>query len=191
MVVFIWWASAKVGCMCVCACMLRCFSCIWLSAISWTVAHQTPLSVGFSRQEYWSGLSFPFPRDPPDPGIEPVSPMAPTLARGFFFTTEPPGKPLIKGQGLAKMRFFPSHGSLANILQDLRKERKRKEHRFVVFAYLCGGNILTWVSFKLLIWLHWMLSWEDTHIISFWWIHTSGLVRGSTLIATAHPGQAP
>ena len=65
--------------------MLRCFSCIWLFAISWTVAHQTPQSVGFSRQEYWSGLSFPFPRDPPDPGIEFMSPMAPTSARGFFY----------------------------------------------------------------------------------------------------------
>ena len=104
--------------------------------------------MGFSRQEYWSGLSFPSPRDLPDPGIELVSPMAPTSAKDSF-TTEPPGKPLIKGQGLAKMRFFPSHGSLANVLKDLRKERKRKEHRFIVFAYLRGGNILTWVSFKL------------------------------------------
>ena len=40
----------------------------------WTVAHQTPLSVGFSRQEYWSGLPFPSPGDLPDPGIEPMSP---------------------------------------------------------------------------------------------------------------------
>ena len=37
----------------------------------WTVSHQTPLSLGFSRQEYWSGLPFPFPGDLPDPGIEP------------------------------------------------------------------------------------------------------------------------
>ena len=39
-----------------------------------TVAHEAPLSVGFSRQEYWRGLSFPFPEDLPDPGIKPVSP---------------------------------------------------------------------------------------------------------------------
>ena len=39
----------------------------------WTVAHQVLLSMGFSRQEYWSGLPFPFPRDPPDPGVEPGS----------------------------------------------------------------------------------------------------------------------
>ena len=55
----------------------------------WTVVCQVPLSVGFSRQEYWSGLSFPSPGDLPHPGIEPVSPI---LAGGFF-TTEPPGKP--------------------------------------------------------------------------------------------------
>ena len=43
-------------------------------ATPWTVTHQAPLSVGFSRQEYWSGLPFPSPGDLPDPGIEPWSP---------------------------------------------------------------------------------------------------------------------
>ena len=43
-------------------------------ATPWTVARQTPLSMGFSRQEYWSGLPFPSPGDLPDPGIEPESP---------------------------------------------------------------------------------------------------------------------
>ena len=43
-------------------------------AIPWTVARQAPLSMGFSRQEYWSGLSFPSPGDLPYPGIEPWSP---------------------------------------------------------------------------------------------------------------------
>ena len=57
-----------------------------------TVALQAPLSVKFSRQEYWSGLPFPPPGDLPDPGIEPESPVFPVLADGFF-TTEPPGKP--------------------------------------------------------------------------------------------------
>ena len=55
----------------------------------WTLAHQTPLSRGISRQEYWCGLSFPSPGDLPDPGIEPQSPAL----EGGFFTTEPPGKP--------------------------------------------------------------------------------------------------
>ena len=57
----------------------------------WTLAHQTPLSMRFPRQEYWSGLPFPYPGDLPDPGIKPISPVAPTLPGGFF-TTEPPGK---------------------------------------------------------------------------------------------------
>ena len=43
-------------------------------ATPWTVAHQAPLSMGFSRQEYWNGLPFPSPRDLPNPGIEPRSP---------------------------------------------------------------------------------------------------------------------
>ena len=56
------------------------------------VALQAPLSMEFSRQEYWSGLSFPPPGDLPDPGIEPTSPEAPALSGGFFIT-EPPGWP--------------------------------------------------------------------------------------------------
>ena len=55
----------------------------------WIVAYQSLLSMGFSRQEYWSGLSYPSPGDIPDPGIEPRSPA---LADGVF-TTEPPGEP--------------------------------------------------------------------------------------------------
>ena len=54
------------------------------------VALQALLSVGFSRQEYWSGLPFPPPGNLPHPGIEPLSPVAPALAAGFF-TVEPYG----------------------------------------------------------------------------------------------------
>ena len=63
------------------------------SETPWTVAHQDLPFMGFSRQEYWSGLPCPPPGDLPNPGIEPTSPVAPALA-GRFFTTEPPGKPL-------------------------------------------------------------------------------------------------
>ena len=59
-------------------------------ASPWTAVCQAPLSMGFPRQEYWSGLPFPFPRDHPDPGIEPASPV---LARRLF-TSKPPGKPI-------------------------------------------------------------------------------------------------
>ena len=63
-----------------------------LFATPWTVAYQAFLSMGFSRQEYWSGLLFPSPGDLPDPGIEPRSPtlQADTLP------SEPPGKPIIR-----------------------------------------------------------------------------------------------
>ena len=61
------------------------------SVTPWTAAHQAPLSMGFFRQDYWSGLPCPIPGDLPDPGIEPMSPMSPPLAGGFF-TTEPPSK---------------------------------------------------------------------------------------------------
>ena len=62
------------------------------SVTSGTVAHQTPLSMGFPRQGYWSGLPFPSPGDHPDPGIKPMSLVSSALAGGCF-TTEPPGKP--------------------------------------------------------------------------------------------------
>ena len=52
----------------------------------WTVACQAPLSMGFSRQEYWSGLPFPASEDLPNPGIEPPSLAFPALAGGFFTT---------------------------------------------------------------------------------------------------------
>ena len=54
-------------------CMLSCFSCVWLFVTLWTVACQAPLFMGFSRQEYWSGLPCPSPGHLPDPGIEPAS----------------------------------------------------------------------------------------------------------------------
>ena len=81
--------------LCVCArararahtCM---FSHVWLFATPWTVARQAPLSMGFSRQEYWSGLLCPPPGDLPDPGIKSAS----SALAGKFFITVPPGKPL-------------------------------------------------------------------------------------------------
>jgi len=66
-----------------CLCMLSRLSRIQLMTL-WTVARQAPLSMGFSRQEYWSGLPFPPPGDLPDPGIEPKSLISPALAGGFF-----------------------------------------------------------------------------------------------------------
>ena len=69
------------------ACMLNRFSHVWHFVTLWTVAHQAPLSVGFSRQEYWSGLLCPPPGDLPDSGVETKSLLSPALASRFFTTS--------------------------------------------------------------------------------------------------------
>ena len=74
-------------------CLLSLFSCVQLFSTLQTVAGQSPLSMGFSRKEYCSGLTFPSPGDLPDPGTKPQSPAL----VGRFFTTEPPGKSLVLG----------------------------------------------------------------------------------------------
>ena len=68
---------------------MKSLSRVQLFVIPWTVAYQAPSSMGFSRQEYWSGLPFPSPGDLPNPGIEPGSPAL----RADALTSEPPGKP--------------------------------------------------------------------------------------------------
>ena len=68
-------------------CVLSRFSRVRLFVIPWTVARQAPLSMGFSRQEYWSGLPFPPPGDLPNLEIEPVSLASPALAGGFIITS--------------------------------------------------------------------------------------------------------
>ena len=94
-------------CVCVCVCVRACSVTQWCPTL-WDPmeAHQTPLSMGFPKKEYWSGLPFPSPGgspgDLPDPGIEPTSPTS----AGRFFTSEPPGK-------------SPSWGSRAEINQSI------------------------------------------------------------------------
>ena len=68
-------------------CMLSCFSHVQVFVTLWTVAHQVPLSMGFSRQEYWSRLLCPPSRDLPDPRIESMFLISPALAGGFFTTS--------------------------------------------------------------------------------------------------------
>ena len=75
------------------ACLLSHFSHIQLFETLWNVAHQALLSVGFSRQEYWSGLPCPAPGYIPDPGVEPASLMLPAL-QADSLPTEPWGKPM-------------------------------------------------------------------------------------------------
>ena len=78
------------------------------SAIPWTIAHQAPPSMGFSRQDCWSVLQFPFPPpgELPDPGIEPMSLESPVSAAlaGILFATVQSGKPLIVGMYIKKIK---------------------------------------------------------------------------------------
>ena len=90
--------SSSKGCIYVCICTrgvcalcAHSWSCVWLLVTPWIVGHQAPLSMEFSRWEYWRGLPFPSPGDLPDPEIEYACSTSPALEGGFF-TTEPPGK---------------------------------------------------------------------------------------------------
>ena len=90
--------------------MSSCFNPIWLFATLWTVAHKAPLSMGFSRQEYWSGLPRPPPGDFPGLGMEPASPA---LAGGFFYHKWPLGSP---SYTLSVLRYPPKSLSECGII---------------------------------------------------------------------------
>ena len=81
---------------------------VWLFATPWTLAHQAPLSMGFSRQE-----PFPSPGNLPNPGIEPQYPVSPTLA-GIYFTSEPSGKPIMYDTAAAAAKSFQSYPTLCD-----------------------------------------------------------------------------
>ena len=105
-------------CACTRMCVLHCFSCVQLFKSLWTVAHQTPQTMGFSRQEHWSRLPCPSPGDLPDPGIQPGSPA---LA-GVFFTTHatsivlgPPRSPTIQ-DCLSHLKIFYLVTSVKSLL---------------------------------------------------------------------------
>ena len=83
-------------------------------ATPWTVAHQAPPSMGFSRQEHWSGMPFPSPGDLPNPGIKPRSPSLQADA----LTSEPPGRPLGKRE---RKDFFPKSSHLKQALEGSRR----------------------------------------------------------------------
>ena len=78
------WLQIQLGDDCA---VLSHFGCARLVVTPWTVAHQVPLSMGFSRQKYWSGFPIPSPGDLPNPGITLVSLKSPALAGGFFTTS--------------------------------------------------------------------------------------------------------
>ena len=86
-------------------CGLSHFRRVWLFVNLWTVAHQTPLSMGFSRQEYWSGLLCPPPEDLPNPGMEPTSLTSPALAgRQTFYHWHHLGSPMGYYSAIKRMK---------------------------------------------------------------------------------------
>ena len=102
-------------------------TCVWLFVTPWTVAHQAPQSLGFSRQEYWSGLPFPSPGELPDPGIEPRSPAL----RADALTSEPPWKQICENNQQYqpktfsfKMYYLEKVAILSSI--KLRRQYRRK-----------------------------------------------------------------
>ena len=112
-----------------CACMLSHFSSVRLFVTLWTVAHQAPLSKGFSRQEYWRGLSWLPPRDLPNPGIEPRSP---TL-QADSLPLVPPGKP-DTSLHLAEILHLPSSlESGASLVAQLVKNKPAVQETQVQF----------------------------------------------------------
>ena len=105
------------------ACALSCFSRVQLFATLRTGACQAPLSMGFSRQEYWSGLPCPPPGDLPDSGIKPVSLRSPALAGGLFTTSTtqeahtPPHLPLTGASGHVRSPLPEAWAEQAGVLE--------------------------------------------------------------------------
>ena len=112
--------------------------CIHIYVTPWTVAHQAPPSMGFSRQEYWSGLPFPSPGDLPEPGIKPRSPAL----QADVLTSEPPGKPYIYmwwniTQPLKKNKIMPSAATWMSLEIILLSEVSRTEKGKYMISLIC------------------------------------------------------
>ena len=106
---------------------------VQLFATLWTIVCRAPLSMEFSRQEYWSGLPFPCL---PNPVTEPTSPRAPALCRWFFFlTTEPPGKP----QHIWRR---PSKGLPSPFLHCLHLHAQIHSHQSLILTIILGFLLL-------------------------------------------------
>ena len=106
---------------------------------TWTVAHQAPLSMGFSRQEYWSGLPFPFPGDLPDPGIE----LRSLALQADALTSEPPRKPCFTTQNcivIIILVFFISFsdyniGMILSFLHNSLASHISSHLQFIILSY--------------------------------------------------------
>ena len=114
----VYWALVHVS-------MLSCFHCVQIWAILWTVACYTPLSMGFFRQEYWSGWPCPLSWDLPNPGIEPTSLMFPALAGGYFTTSATGEAPV----STCLVKIYSMNDWMGEYLKVERLEGKREHER--------------------------------------------------------------
>ena len=90
---------------------------IWLFVTPWTVAYHAPPSMGFSRQEYWSGLPFPLPEDLPDPGIEPGSPTCRQMLYHLSHQGSPKTKETALNQHVSNKTDNWLHNTMLNNIQ--------------------------------------------------------------------------
>ena len=117
------------------SCMLSHFSHVRPFATLWTVACYTSLSMGFSRQGYWSGLLFPSPGNVPNPGIKRASLMSPALARGLF-TSSTTWKPQVKSlEGLKNVE------TMAVVLQ---YNEEAGLHKYNAWAMICPPDLMVY-----------------------------------------------
>ena len=125
---------------------MKLLSRVWLFATPWTVAYQALPSIGFFRQECWSGLSFPSPGDLPNPGIEPGSPALQADA----LPSEPPGKPFLV---YGVTYFLPTMESEDIILTQIPESPKHRQSQFPWFTSTQCAFIPNIVSSMLFSWL--------------------------------------
>ena len=115
------------GCFCMCPCLVA----------QWTIAHQAPLSLGLSRQEYWSGLPFPPPGDLPNPGFKPASPVSPALQVVCLLTRNKNSRTSLEVQWLRPqasiamaMDWTPCWGTkIWHAAQSGQKRKKKKKQK--------------------------------------------------------------
>ena len=128
-----------------CCAVLSRFSYVWLFVTLWTVAHQAPLSMGFSRQEYWNGLPCPPPGHLLDPGIHTVSLKSPALA-GRLFTTSATWEALQKQKArISSKLWFPRSGKSGEG-QDLDRAEKGNRKNLPQDRIIRGRIQKCWLS---------------------------------------------
>ena len=152
------------------------YSCIRLFETQWTVAHQALLSMGFSRQKYWSGLQFPTPGDLPNPGIKSASLMSPSLAGGFFTTSCTWEIFPVGGKGLINFLLTEDTFSSSNIYwwgggqRHMRRQKWASSHSFAHEGEMATSSLSSVTVFSLVVsrWHQWCATSPSQCTAKFW-----------------------